>query len=72
MFAINISSSSPGKDLEGSIAPPPETYESIFIRHDFVQFGKQHSRYKAILLSIVLSQKSCEIIFICLTVVNLQ
>jgi len=26
----------------------PKTYESNFIRHDFVQFGKQHSRFKAI------------------------
>ena len=33
---------------------PPKTYESNFIYHDFVQFGKQHSRYKVILLSIVL------------------
>jgi len=30
--------------------PPPKTYESNFFHHDFVQFGKQHSRYKAILL----------------------
>jgi len=26
---------------------PPKTYENIFFHHDFVQFGKQHSRYKA-------------------------
>jgi len=32
---------------------PLKTYESIFFHHDFVQFGKQHSRYKAMLLSIV-------------------
>ena len=44
----------------GAIAPP-KTYESNFIHHDFVQFGKQHSRYKAILSSIVLSQQCCEV-----------
>jgi len=49
---------------------PLETYESNFIHHDFVQFGKQHSRYKAILPSVVLSQQCCEVYFISLTVVN--
>ena len=24
------------------VIDPPETYESNFIHHDFVQFGKQH------------------------------
>ena len=33
-------------DLGGTIASP-KTYESNFIHHDFVKFGKQHSRYKA-------------------------
>jgi len=51
---------------------PPKTYESNSIHHDFVQFGKQHSRYKAILPSIVLSQKCCEVYFISLTPVNSQ
>ena len=37
-----------------------ETYESSFTVHDFVQFGKQHSRCKAILPSTVLSQQYCE------------
>jgi len=46
----------------------PKTYESNFIHHDFVQFRKKHSRYKAILPSIVLSQQCCEICFISLTV----
>jgi len=32
---------------------PLKTCESNFIHHDFVQLGKQHSRYKAILPSIV-------------------
>jgi len=36
---------------------PPKTYESDFIHHDFVQFQKKHSRYKAILPSIILSQR---------------
>jgi len=39
---------------------PLKTYEINFIRHDFVQFGKQHVRYKVILSSIVLSQQCCE------------
>jgi len=40
--------------------------------YDFVQFDKQHSRCKAILPSITLSQHSvvCEIYFIPLTVVK--
>jgi len=49
---------------------PPKTYESNLIRHDFVQLGKQHSRYKAILSSIVLSQQCCEAYFISLTVMK--
>jgi len=36
----------------GAIAPL-KTYESNFIHHDFAQFRKEHSRYKAILPSIV-------------------
>jgi len=51
----------------GAIAPP-KTKESNFIHHDFLLFGKQHSRYKAILSSIVLSQHFCEVNFIPLTV----
>jgi len=49
----------------------PKTYKSNFFHHDFVQFGKQHSRYKAILLSIVLSQQFYEVYFISLTVAKL-
>jgi len=43
---------------------PPKTYESKDIHHDFVQFAKQHSRFKAILPSIVLSQQCCKVFFI--------
>jgi len=32
------------KKAIGDIAPP-KTYESNFIHHDFVEFGKQHSRF---------------------------
>jgi len=32
------------KKAIGAIAPP-KIYESYFIHHDFVQFGKQHSRF---------------------------
>jgi len=41
-----------GADPEGETVPP-KTCKINFIHHDFVQFGKQHSRYKAILSSIV-------------------
>jgi len=61
----------PGADPGGGDRPPtPKTYESNFFQHDFVKFGKQHSRYKAILLSIVLSQQCCEVYFMFLAVVN--
>jgi len=53
----------------GAIAPP-KTYESNFIHNDFVQFRKKHSRYKAILPSIVLSQQCCEVYFTSLAVLN--
>jgi len=56
----------PGGGAIGAI--PPETYERNFIRHDFVQYGKQHSRYKAMLSSIVLSQQCCKAYFTSLTV----
>ena len=56
---------------KGEAISPPKIYESNFFHHDFVQFGKQHSRYKAIFPSIVLSQQCCEVYFICLTVSDL-
>jgi len=40
----------------GAIATP-KTYKRNFIHHDFVQIEKHHSRYHAILPSIVLSQQ---------------
>jgi len=58
-----------GADPGGAIAPP-KIYERIVFHHDFVQFGKQHSRYKAVLPSVVLSQQCCEVYLISLTVVN--
>jgi len=51
----------------GAIAPS-KTYESDIVHHDFVKFGKQQSRYKVILSSIVLSQRCSEVYFISLTV----
>jgi len=54
----------------GDRPPPPKTYKSKFFHHNFVQFGKQHSRYKAILTSIVLSQQCCEVYFMSLAVMN--
>jgi len=55
----------------GEAITPPKSYESNYIHPDFVQFGKLHSIYEAISLSIVLSQKCCEVGFIPLTVVKL-
>ena len=46
---------------------PPKTYESIFFHRNFVQFGKQHMRYKA----NVLSQQGHEVCFLSLTVPKL-
>ena len=46
----------------------PKTHESNFIHNNFLQFGKQHSRYKAMLFSITLPQQCCEVYFIPLTV----
>jgi len=40
---------------KGTIVPH-KTYESNFIHRNFVQIGKQHSRYKAILSPNVLLQ----------------
>jgi len=51
----------------GSIAPPT-TCESNFVHHDFVQFGKEHSRYKVILPPTGLSEQGCKEYFISLTV----
>jgi len=50
--------------IQGGAITSTRTYESNFIHHDFVQFGKQHLRYKAIFSSTVLSQHSCEVYFI--------
>jgi len=47
---------------------PRKTCESNFIHHDFVHFGKQHSRWKSILSSIVLPHQCCVACFIPLTV----
>ena len=49
---------------------PRKTYESNFIQHDFVLIEKLLSRYKAIFLSIVLSQQCCEVYFISLAILN--
>ena len=60
---------SAGADPQGRYRPP-KIYESNFIRHDFVQIGKQHSRHKVILPSIDLPEQCCEVYFISSTVVN--
>jgi len=51
---------------------PPYNLRINLIYHDCVQFGKQHSQYKAIMSPIVLSQKCCKEYFISLEVVNPQ
>jgi len=60
-IAVNASVADQGH-IQGVIwaIAPPETYESNFIPNVFLQFRKKHSRNKAILLSIVLSQQCCE------------
>ena len=65
IFDHVVSGANPGGAT--AAAAPPKTYESNCFHHDFVQFGKQHLRYKAIFPSIVSSQQSCEIFFITLT-----
>jgi len=45
-----------GANARGGGDRPFKTYESNFIHHDFVQFGRQHSQYKANLASSVISR----------------
>jgi len=45
---------SQGRIQGRAIAPPPTIYKCCLFHHDFLQFGKEHSRYKAILPSVVL------------------
>jgi len=49
---------------------PPKAYENKFIHNDFVQVGKQHSRFKVILSSIAFAQQCWEVYFISLAVVK--
>ena len=72
-MAVSLRISGRSRGAIGAIAPQ-KTYKSNSFHHDFVQFRKQHSRYQAILPSIVLSQQCCEVevYFISLTVVNPQ
>jgi len=57
--------------FQGVIDPLKPTKVTAFTMI-FVQFGEHHSRYKATLPSIVLSQQCCEEYFISLAVVNTQ
>jgi len=57
--------------IQGGAIEFPKTYESNFIHHNVVHFGKQHSRHKAILPLIVLSQQCYNVNFIFLTVAKL-
>jgi len=65
LFRTDTFLRSRGGSIQGGDLPP-KTYESTFIHHDSVQFGKQHARYKAIMPSIFLSQQCCEVYFISL------
>jgi len=47
---------------------PPKIYESNFIHHNFVQFGKQNSRIKTISSFTILLQQCCGANYISLTV----
>jgi len=72
IFTAAVSQSQTGADPGGAIGAvsPLKTYKSNFFHNDFLQFGKQHSRYKAIFTSIVLPQQCCEVYFMSLAVVN--
>jgi len=52
-----------GLDPRGR-SSPLKAYESNLFHHDFAQCGKQHSRCKVILPSIILSQQCCEVYFV--------
>jgi len=66
---ISVDAETDPTGVVGAIAPA-ETYESYFIHHDFVQFGKQYSWCKVTFSAIVLSQQCCEGYFISFAVVN--
>ena len=55
--SVNHAEADPGGGNWGD--RPPKPYKSNFIHHGYVHFGKQHSRYKVILLSVVFSQQCC-------------
>ena len=65
--AVGISDRGGSRHGRMGRSPPPKTYESNFFHHNFAQFRKQHSRYKAIFSSLVLSHKCCEVHLISLT-----
>ena len=59
-----------GRIQGGADSPPPKTYESNFIRHDFAQTRKSIRDIRRFCHPFVLSQQCCEVNFISLTVVN--
>ena len=65
LLSIRVDSLVTKGRIQGAI---PEICESNFINHNFLQSGKQHSRYKAILPSTVLSLQCCEVYFTSLIV----
>jgi len=49
-LSLSVAGADPGRgDWDDC---PPKNYENNFIHHNFVQYEKQHSRYKAIVSSI--------------------
>jgi len=68
-FTVGLVLRQAGTDPRGE-RPPLKPKKVSFFHHDFVEFGRKHSRYKGILPSIVLSPQCCEVYFISLTVVN--
>jgi len=70
-FAWNALHQGGSRGAIETIALTTKIYETNFTHQNILLFGKQqHSRYKAILPSIVLSQQCCEVHFISHTVVN--
>jgi len=60
-FSGNVQAVNNHQKLPGADPALPKTYKSNFFHHNFVQFGKQHSRLKANLSSTVLPQQCCEL-----------
>jgi len=71
MFSLKEKAKNTAGAGPGGATAPRKTYDINFIHNNFVQFRKQHSRYNAVLSSVVLLLQCCEVYFIFLTVARL-